>query len=91
MVEWLFTALIMVGVGHTVKASERRKYRKQKQFSHYAYYPVVRSIPPVRYQNRGKQMMYEVYLKDMKENPQWAAFKVKHNGYGGYVFDDTEN
>ena len=36
------------------------------------------------------QMMYEVYLKDLKENPQWAAFKVKHGNYGGYVFDDTE-
>lgn len=86
MIEWLFTALAMTGIGETVKAFDRRKYK-----SPITKPPVMPSKPPVRYQNKGKQMMYEVYLKDLKENPQWAAYKVKHNGYGGFTFDDTEN
>lgn len=91
MIDWLITALVMTGIGHTVKASERKKYWTAVQTTPSIQSPISAYKPPVRYQNRGKQMMYEVYLKDMKENPQWAAFKVKHNGYGGYVFDDTEN
>ncbi len=90
MVEWLLTSLVMVGIGHTVKASERKKYWKQVQITSQIHPSVAQPKPPVRYQNKGKQMMYEEYLKDLKESPEWAAFKVKHNGYGGYVFDDTE-
>lgn len=85
MLEWLITSLLVTGIGEAVKASDRRKYKPPITKS-----PVMPPKPSVRYQNKGKQMMYEVYLKDLRENPQWAAYKVKHNGYGGYVFDDTE-
>jgi hypothetical protein len=82
----------MTGIGEAVKASKRKKYWKQiKNTPSTIQPPVMPPKPSVRYQNKGKQMMYEVYLKDLRENPQWAAFKVKHNNYGGYVFDDTEN
>ena len=85
MLEWLITALAMTGIGESVKILDKRKYKPP-----IVKPPVKPSESPVRYQNKGKQMMYEVYLKDLRENPQWAAYKIKHNGYGGYIFDDTE-
>ena len=87
MLEWLLTAFAMLGIGETTKAIDR-KQSKEKLQNRPSYTPPQK---PVRYQNKCKQMMYEVYLKDLKENPQWAAYKVKHNGYGGFVFDDTES
>ena len=87
MIEWLLTACAMVGIGNIVTTLDRRKAKKELQ-NRPSYTPPQK---PTRYQNKGKQMMYEVYLKDLRENPQWAAYKVKHNGYGGFVFDDTES
>ena len=87
MLEWLLTSISLLIIGESIKATDKAKYKQYQQNRH-SYTP---PKPPTRYQNRGKQMMYEVYLKDLKENPEWAAFKVKHGNYGGYVFDDTEN
>lgn len=87
MIEWLLTACAMAGIGNIVTTLDRRKAKKELQ-NRPSYTPPQK---PTRYQNKGKQMMYEVYLKDLRENPQWAAYKVKHNGYGGFVFDDTES
>lgn len=87
MIEWLLTACAMAGIGNIVTTLDRRKAKKELQ-NRPSYAPPQK---PVRYQNKCKQMMYEVYLKDLRENPQWAAYKVKHNGYGGFVFDDTES
>ena len=86
MLEWLLTACAMAGIGNIVTTLDRRKAKKELQ-NRPSYEPPKK---PVRYQNKCKQMMYEVYLKDLKENPEWAAFKVRHGNYGGFVFDDTE-
>lgn len=94
MLEWLITTLAMTGIEGATKASDKRKSKvelaQHKQSIATYVSPTPPSTPPVRYQNKGKQMMYERYLQDLKENPEWAAFKVRHNQYGGYVFDDTE-
>ena len=87
MLEYLLTSIAILGIGKAIKAADKRKY-KQYQQQRPSYTPPTK---PTRYKNKGKQMMYEVYLKDLRENPQWAAYKVKHNGYGGFVFDDTES
>lgn len=87
MLEWILTACVMVGIGNIVTSFDRRKAKKELQNRPSYEQPQ----KPVRYQNKGKQMMYEVYLKDSRENPEWAAYKVRHNGYGGFIFDDTEN
>lgn len=87
MLEYLLTSIAMLGISKAIKVADKHKYNQYQQ-NRPSYTP---PKPPTRYQNRGKQMMYEVYLKDLKENPEWAAFKVKHGNYGGYVFDDTEN
>ena len=86
MLEWLLASVSMLVIGKAIKATDKAKYKASQQ-QRTSYAP---PKPPTRYQNKCKQMMYEVYLKDLKENPQWAAYKVKHNGYGGFVFDDTE-
>lgn len=44
-----------------------------------------------KYQNRLKQAMWEQYQKELKECHEYAALKVKHGNYGGFVFDDTES
>lgn len=93
MLEWLITALAMTGIGEAVKASDKKESKALLEKHRKEISPYIHSEPykpSVRYQNKGKQMMYEKYLQDLRENPEWAAFKVKHNQYGGYVFDDTE-
>lgn len=87
MLEWLLTSLTILGISKAIQTTGKAKY-KQYQQNRPSYTP---PKPPTRYKNKGKQMMYEVYLKDLRENPEWAAFKVRHGNYGGYVFDDTEN
>lgn len=86
MIEYLLTSISLLIIGESIKATDKAKYKASQQ-NRPSYTPPTK---PTRYQNKGKQMMYEVYLKDLKENPDWAAFKVKHGNYGGYVFDDTE-
>ena len=90
MLEWFIIALAMTSIGETVKALDKRKAKTEIVQHRQSVATSMPSKPPVRYQNKGKQMMYERYLKDFKENPEWAAFKVKHNQYGGYMFDDSE-
>lgn len=46
-------------------------------------------LPQPKYQNRLKQAMWEQYQRDLKECPEYAAMKVKHGNYGGFVFDVT--
>lgn len=55
------------------------------------YYYTTTLLPQPKYQNRLKQAMWEQYQRDLKECPEYAALKVKHGNYGGFVFDDTEN
>lgn len=78
----------MLGISKAIKAIDKHQYQQTHQQQRPIY---TTPTKPTRYKNQCKQMMYEVYLKDLKENPQWAAYKVKHNGYGGFVFDDTES
>lgn len=54
-------------------------------------YYTTKLLPQPRYQNRLKQAMWEQYQKELNEYPEYAALKVKHGNYGGFVFDDTEN
>jgi len=91
MLEWIVGAIITSSISEGIKSSDKRKDKKLLEQHKMDVARFTPSKPSAKYQNRGKQMMYEVYLKDLKENPQWAAFKVKHNQYGGYVFDGSEN
>lgn len=55
------------------------------------YYNTTEPVPQPKYQNRLKQAMWEQYQKDLQDCPEYAALKIKHGGYGGFVFDDTES
>lgn len=55
------------------------------------YYYTCTPLPQPKYKNHMKQIAWEQYQKDLKECPEYAAYKIKHDCYGGYVFDDTED
>lgn len=55
------------------------------------YYNTTVPLPQLKYQNRLKQAMWEQYQRDLKECPEYAAMKIKHGNYGGFVFDVTES
>lgn len=54
-------------------------------------YNTTELVPQPKYQNRLKQAMWEQYQKDLQDCPEYAAMKIRHNQYGGFVFDDTES
>lgn len=53
------------------------------------YYNTTARLPQPKYQNYLKQAMWEQYQRDLKECPEYAALKVRHGNYGGFIFDDT--
>lgn len=84
MIEWLLTALLSTAISGAVK-------KQQIKNNMVKYHRPVKYTRPPRYKNRGKQMMYEKYLRDKERNPECAEFCHQKRMYGGYIFDDTEN
>lgn len=83
MFGWLTTSFIITAIGAAFKKSDRVKYNRAVQSS------PAKLTKPVKYQNRMKQAMYEKYLRELAENPEWAMYKLKHGEYC-YKFDNTE-
>lgn len=54
-------------------------------------YDTIEPVPQPKYQNHLKQAMWEQYQKDLQDCPKYAAMKIRHNQYGGFIFDDTES
>lgn len=89
MLGYLAMLLGLGAVNKAIKVSDERKYQEYLRTKP-DYRVPEQPKKPVRYQDPIKQGMYEKYLRDLKDMPNYAK-KQHDKGMYGWKFDDTEN